>query len=65
MSWGGCAALAVGLYALNTCAVLAVAAHRVHRPGEALTWSLLSLLLPGLGPALYAWMARPARADRR
>ncbi|MCL6636657.1 MAG: cardiolipin synthase [Alicyclobacillus sp.] len=64
MSWGGCAALAVGLYALNACAVCTVAAHRIHRPGEALTWTLLSVLLPGLGPVLYAWMARPARADR-
>ncbi|SFU47722.1 phospholipase D-like domain-containing protein [Alicyclobacillus macrosporangiidus] len=52
------------LYVAHALTLVAIAWRHVRRPAEALTWLLLGLVLPGLGPALYAWMARPLRTGR-
>ncbi|WP_029421558.1 phospholipase D-like domain-containing protein [Alicyclobacillus macrosporangiidus] len=49
------------LYVANVLALVAIAWRHVKRPAEALTWLLIGLVLPGLGPALYARMAQPLR----
>ncbi|MDQ0190125.1 PLDc N-terminal domain-containing protein [Alicyclobacillus cycloheptanicus] len=52
------------LYGINTLAVLAIAIANVHRPMHALTWVMIGVVLPLVGPILYLLLNRPLPMDR-
>jgi cardiolipin synthase A/B len=53
------------LYVINSIGLIFIAIREVHRPSQALTWVVVGVVLPIIGPVIYFIMARPLRVNRK